>query len=129
MCVLQLKKALEDLTEVLAEKEELSQRCQELDIQVQLTHTCRNIPSCCLAAASTADVCTSVCALTHKWPPCSLNRSYVIRCDAWAHCLELLWQKACGITVWAPLWSPASGSPTHTRQTEVCRQADCSSAN
>lgn len=32
-CV-QLKKALEDLTELLAEKEALAQRCEELDIQV-----------------------------------------------------------------------------------------------
>lgn len=31
----QLKKALEDLTVVIAEKEELAQRCQELDMQVR----------------------------------------------------------------------------------------------
>lgn len=37
-CV-QLKKALEDLTELLAEKEGLAQRCQELDMQVHSTHT------------------------------------------------------------------------------------------
>lgn len=30
-----LKKALEDLQEALAEKEELAQRCQELDLQVR----------------------------------------------------------------------------------------------
>ncbi|CAG01687.1 unnamed protein product, partial [Tetraodon nigroviridis] len=38
----QLKKALEELTELLAEKEELSQRCQELDIQVALLQEERN---------------------------------------------------------------------------------------
>ncbi|XP_056895030.1 protein Hook homolog 1 isoform X2 [Takifugu flavidus] len=38
----QLKKALEDLAELLAEKEELSQRCQELDRQVALLHEERN---------------------------------------------------------------------------------------
>lgn len=32
----QLKKALEDLTELLSEKEALAQRCQELDIQIDL---------------------------------------------------------------------------------------------
>lgn len=39
-CV-QLKKALEDLAELQAEKEALAQRCQELDIQVntELIHT------------------------------------------------------------------------------------------
>lgn len=40
----QLKKALEDLTELLSEKEALAQRCQELDIQVntELIHTLWN---------------------------------------------------------------------------------------
>eukprot|EP00066_Takifugu_rubripes_P023764 XP_011613030.1 PREDICTED: protein Hook homolog 1 isoform X1 [Takifugu rubripes] len=38
----QLKKALEDLAELLAEKEEFSQRCQELDRQVALLHEERN---------------------------------------------------------------------------------------
>ncbi|XP_068174780.1 protein Hook homolog 1 isoform X2 [Antennarius striatus] len=38
----QLKKALEDLTEVLAEKEALAQRCQELDIQVAVLQEERN---------------------------------------------------------------------------------------
>ncbi|XP_016404251.1 protein Hook homolog 1 [Sinocyclocheilus rhinocerous] len=38
----QLKKALEDLTEVMAEKEELAQRCQELDMQVTLLQEERN---------------------------------------------------------------------------------------
>lgn len=33
-CMYQLKKALEDLTDLLAEKEALAQRCEELDIQV-----------------------------------------------------------------------------------------------
>uniref|UniRef100_A0A674NRF7 Calponin-homology (CH) domain-containing protein n=1 Tax=Takifugu rubripes TaxID=31033 RepID=A0A674NRF7_TAKRU len=37
-----LKKALEDLAELLAEKEEFSQRCQELDRQVALLHEERN---------------------------------------------------------------------------------------
>uniref|UniRef100_A0A4W6D307 Hook microtubule-tethering protein 1 n=1 Tax=Lates calcarifer TaxID=8187 RepID=A0A4W6D307_LATCA len=40
-CV-QLKKALEDLTELLAEKEALAQRCQELDIQVAVLQEERN---------------------------------------------------------------------------------------
>lgn len=35
MLVWQLKKALEDLSELMAEKDELAQRCQELDIQVR----------------------------------------------------------------------------------------------
>ncbi|XP_041126786.1 protein Hook homolog 1-like [Polyodon spathula] len=35
-CEQQLKKALEELAEALAEKDELAQRCQELDIQVGL---------------------------------------------------------------------------------------------
>lgn len=55
--LIQLKKALEDLTKILAEKEELSQRCQELDIQVHFIHTCRNIHSyvySCPDAASSA---------------------------------------------------------------------------
>ncbi|KAL1253629.1 hypothetical protein QQF64_015858 [Cirrhinus molitorella] len=38
----QLKKALEDLTEVMAEKEELAQRCQELDMQVTMLQEERN---------------------------------------------------------------------------------------
>uniref|UniRef100_A0A8C2JV25 Hook microtubule-tethering protein 1 n=1 Tax=Cyprinus carpio TaxID=7962 RepID=A0A8C2JV25_CYPCA len=38
----QLKKALEDLTEVMAEKEELAQRCQELDVQVTMLQEERN---------------------------------------------------------------------------------------
>uniref|UniRef100_A0A673GEZ8 Protein Hook homolog 1 n=1 Tax=Sinocyclocheilus rhinocerous TaxID=307959 RepID=A0A673GEZ8_9TELE len=38
----ELKKALEDLTEVMAEKEELAQRCQELDMQVTLLQEERN---------------------------------------------------------------------------------------
>ncbi|XP_051511254.1 protein Hook homolog 1-like isoform X1 [Myxocyprinus asiaticus] len=38
----QLKKALEDLAEVMAEKEELAQRCQELDIQVTVLQEERN---------------------------------------------------------------------------------------
>uniref|UniRef100_A0A667X3T0 Hook microtubule-tethering protein 1 n=1 Tax=Myripristis murdjan TaxID=586833 RepID=A0A667X3T0_9TELE len=38
----QLKKALVDLTELLAEKEELAQRCQELDIQVTVLQEERN---------------------------------------------------------------------------------------
>ncbi|XP_034036271.1 protein Hook homolog 1 [Thalassophryne amazonica] len=38
----QLKKALEDLAELLAEKESLTQRCQELDIQVTLLQEERN---------------------------------------------------------------------------------------
>uniref|UniRef100_A0A671PK27 Protein Hook homolog 1 n=1 Tax=Sinocyclocheilus anshuiensis TaxID=1608454 RepID=A0A671PK27_9TELE len=38
----QLKKALEDLTEVMAEKEELAQRCQELDLQVTMLQEERN---------------------------------------------------------------------------------------
>lgn len=33
--LLKLKKALEDLQEAIAEKEELAQRCQELDLQVR----------------------------------------------------------------------------------------------
>uniref|UniRef100_A0A667XIN8 Hook microtubule-tethering protein 1 n=1 Tax=Myripristis murdjan TaxID=586833 RepID=A0A667XIN8_9TELE len=37
-----LKKALVDLTELLAEKEELAQRCQELDIQVTVLQEERN---------------------------------------------------------------------------------------
>uniref|UniRef100_A0A667XBF2 Hook microtubule-tethering protein 1 n=1 Tax=Myripristis murdjan TaxID=586833 RepID=A0A667XBF2_9TELE len=38
----ELKKALVDLTELLAEKEELAQRCQELDIQVTVLQEERN---------------------------------------------------------------------------------------
>ncbi|XP_051951813.1 protein Hook homolog 1 [Xyrauchen texanus] len=38
----QLKKALEDLIEVMAEKDELAQRCQELDIQVTMLQEERN---------------------------------------------------------------------------------------
>uniref|UniRef100_A0AAR2KWH9 Calponin-homology (CH) domain-containing protein n=1 Tax=Pygocentrus nattereri TaxID=42514 RepID=A0AAR2KWH9_PYGNA len=38
----QLKKALEDLSEVMAEKDELAQRCQELDIQVAVLQEERN---------------------------------------------------------------------------------------
>uniref|UniRef100_A0AAR2L2Z3 Calponin-homology (CH) domain-containing protein n=1 Tax=Pygocentrus nattereri TaxID=42514 RepID=A0AAR2L2Z3_PYGNA len=37
-----LKKALEDLSEVMAEKDELAQRCQELDIQVAVLQEERN---------------------------------------------------------------------------------------
>uniref|UniRef100_A0A8C9XLQ5 Hook microtubule-tethering protein 1 n=1 Tax=Sander lucioperca TaxID=283035 RepID=A0A8C9XLQ5_SANLU len=40
--VYQLKKALEELTELLAEKEALAQRCQELDIQVAVLQEERN---------------------------------------------------------------------------------------
>ncbi|KAM8873894.1 protein Hook homolog 1 isoform 2-T2 [Spinachia spinachia] len=39
---LQLKKALEDLAELLAEKEALAQRCQQLDIQVAVLQEERN---------------------------------------------------------------------------------------
>ncbi|KAL6107461.1 hook1 [Pungitius sinensis] len=39
---LQLKKAVEDLAELLAEKEALAQRCQELDIQVAVLQEERN---------------------------------------------------------------------------------------
>ncbi|XP_054458379.1 LOW QUALITY PROTEIN: protein Hook homolog 1 [Anoplopoma fimbria] len=38
----QLKKALEELTELLAEKEALAQRCQELDVQVAVLQEERN---------------------------------------------------------------------------------------
>ncbi|XP_071751794.1 protein Hook homolog 1 [Centroberyx gerrardi] len=38
----QLKKTLEDLAELLAEKEELAQRCQELDVQVTVLQEERN---------------------------------------------------------------------------------------
>ncbi|XP_030627393.1 protein Hook homolog 1 [Chanos chanos] len=38
----QLKKALEDLAELVAEKQELAQRCQELDIQVAMLQEERN---------------------------------------------------------------------------------------
>uniref|UniRef100_A0A672J051 Hook microtubule-tethering protein 1 n=1 Tax=Salarias fasciatus TaxID=181472 RepID=A0A672J051_SALFA len=38
----QLKKALEDLSELLVEKEDLAQRCQELDIQVAVLQEERN---------------------------------------------------------------------------------------
>ncbi|XP_058235399.1 protein Hook homolog 1 isoform X3 [Hemibagrus wyckioides] len=38
----QLKKALEDLSELMAEKDELAQRCQELDIQVAILQDERN---------------------------------------------------------------------------------------
>ncbi|MCJ8743559.1 hypothetical protein PDJAM_G00095410 [Pangasius djambal] len=38
----QLKKAQEDLTELMAEKDELAQRCQELDIQVAILQEERN---------------------------------------------------------------------------------------
>lgn len=36
---MQLKKALEDLAELQAEKDALAQRCQELDIQVMKLHS------------------------------------------------------------------------------------------
>lgn len=48
-----------------------------------------------------------VCICTHKWPWCSLNRSYVLHCDAWAYCLELLWQKD---------WNHSLGSAVATSQ-------------
>ncbi|XP_029542148.2 protein Hook homolog 1-like isoform X2 [Oncorhynchus nerka] len=38
----QLKKALEDLADLMAEKEELAQRCQELDVQVTVLQEERN---------------------------------------------------------------------------------------
>uniref|UniRef100_A0A3P8ZX81 Hook microtubule-tethering protein 1 n=1 Tax=Esox lucius TaxID=8010 RepID=A0A3P8ZX81_ESOLU len=38
----QLKKALEDLVDLMAEKEELAQRCQELDVQVTVLQEERN---------------------------------------------------------------------------------------
>uniref|UniRef100_A0A6Q2Y326 Hook microtubule-tethering protein 1 n=1 Tax=Esox lucius TaxID=8010 RepID=A0A6Q2Y326_ESOLU len=41
ICV-QLKKALEDLVDLMAEKEELAQRCQELDVQVTVLQEERN---------------------------------------------------------------------------------------
>ncbi|MBN3273557.1 HOOK1 protein, partial [Polyodon spathula] len=41
-CEQQLKKALEELAEALAEKDELAQRCQELDIQVTALQEERN---------------------------------------------------------------------------------------
>lgn len=36
-CVAQLKKTAEELNDALAAKEEISQRCRELDMQVSLT--------------------------------------------------------------------------------------------
>ncbi|KAJ8376317.1 hypothetical protein SKAU_G00068970 [Synaphobranchus kaupii] len=39
---LQLKKAMEDMAELMAQKEELAQRCQELDIQVTVLQEERN---------------------------------------------------------------------------------------
>lgn len=67
--LVQLKKALEELTELLAEKEELSQRCQELDIQVHFTHMCGNTHSdvhkCVDAASSAAAVHATVSVLAH----------------------------------------------------------------
>lgn len=51
--LVQLKRALEDLAELLEEKEELSQRCQELDIQVHFIHTSAEISIRVLAAAWT----------------------------------------------------------------------------
>ncbi|XP_036378073.1 protein Hook homolog 1 [Megalops cyprinoides] len=39
---LQLKKAMEDIAELMAQKEELAQRCQELDIQVTVLQEERN---------------------------------------------------------------------------------------
>lgn len=89
------------------------------------THGYRNLHSylhSCVAAGSSAAAHTSVsvCAHTMQW--CSLNRSYVIHCDAWTYCLELLWQKGCGITVWDLLWPPASGSPIETGpRWKLCR--------
>lgn len=47
------------------------------------------------------------CVCTHKWPSCRLSRSYVIHCDAWAYCLELLWQKD---------WNCSLGSAVATSQ-------------
>lgn len=67
--LVQLKKALEDLTELLAEKEELSQRCQELDIQVHFIHTYAEISIHMLAAvldaASSTAVHTAVSEFAH----------------------------------------------------------------
>lgn len=37
VCVSQLKKTAEELNDALAAKEEISQRCRELDMQVSLT--------------------------------------------------------------------------------------------
>uniref|UniRef100_A0A4W5JQJ0 Hook microtubule-tethering protein 1 n=1 Tax=Hucho hucho TaxID=62062 RepID=A0A4W5JQJ0_9TELE len=42
VCVYQLKKALEDLADLMAEKEELAQRCHELDVQVTVLQEERN---------------------------------------------------------------------------------------
>lgn len=53
----------------------------------------------------------------------SVHRSCVICCNAWAHCLELLWQKDCGLTVWAllvPLWQPAHALPLQEGLTQHC---------
>lgn len=67
--LVQLKKALEDLTELVAEKEELSQRCQELDFQVHFIHTCAEMIHSsahgCLDAASSAAVHTAVSVFAH----------------------------------------------------------------
>uniref|UniRef100_A0A8C7H3G5 Hook microtubule-tethering protein 1 n=1 Tax=Oncorhynchus kisutch TaxID=8019 RepID=A0A8C7H3G5_ONCKI len=42
VCVSQLKKALEDLADLMSEKEELAQRCHELDVQVTVLQEERN---------------------------------------------------------------------------------------
>lgn len=128
-CV-QLKKALEDLTELLAEKEGLAQRCQELDMQVHSIHTSfsffisEKYTMVCFCYSYVASVPVKVQTMsirthTHtQW--CSINRCCVIRCNAWVYCLELLWQKDCGLTVWALLWQPASALPLKKGLTEHC---------
>uniref|UniRef100_A0A8C7SLC8 Hook microtubule-tethering protein 1 n=1 Tax=Oncorhynchus mykiss TaxID=8022 RepID=A0A8C7SLC8_ONCMY len=42
LCLSQLKKALEDLADLMSEKEELAQRCHELDVQVTVLQEERN---------------------------------------------------------------------------------------
>uniref|UniRef100_A0A8C8M5B5 Calponin-homology (CH) domain-containing protein n=1 Tax=Oncorhynchus tshawytscha TaxID=74940 RepID=A0A8C8M5B5_ONCTS len=42
VCLSQLKKALEDLADLMSEKEELAQRCHELDVQVTVLQEERN---------------------------------------------------------------------------------------
>lgn len=60
----------------------------------------------------------------HAYPWYSINKSYsllfVICWNAWVYCLKLLWQKDCGLTVWALLWQSASALPLKVGFTEHC---------
>lgn len=119
-CV-QLKKALEDLTELLAEKEALAQRCQELDIQVHLIHTSLSISSekytfiCfiynCLASVHSADMQISVSIHIHTHACLPMVQYKQELCNS-LKCLGLLSEAA----VAERLWPHSLGSAVATSQ-------------